>query len=181
MWIHIKTFLAFIPKLMDRAVAAAGYIGAFLLVTTAVLIGYAVTVRYGFRAAPVWGELIAGACLLWVILLVAAWTLREEGHTRVDVVTHLLRPKVRAVLFSITNFLGIIASWLFCWESVKRMVEDFSKGTYIISAWTVDFPRGILFVGLALGTFLLGWQFVRKFQGCVRELIACKNNGQVDN
>lgn len=74
------------------AVAAAG------LLACLALIGWAVVMRYGFNAAPVWVDEVVGFLLVGIVLLAAADALRRGEHIAVDLITSRLGSPARRAL-----------------------------------------------------------------------------------
>jgi TRAP-type mannitol/chloroaromatic compound transport system permease small subunit len=83
---------------IDRLTGAVGGVVAWLL-PAMVLVQFAVVVmRYGLGLGSIWLQesiLYAHAA---VFLLAAAWTLRQDGHTRIDIVYAAAPPRRRAVV-----------------------------------------------------------------------------------
>ncbi len=71
------------------AIAMAG--AALSLLTSFVLIGWAVLMRYVFNAAPVWVDEVVGFALVAIVMLAAAQTLRRDEHIGVDLLVTRLR------------------------------------------------------------------------------------------
>jgi TRAP-type mannitol/chloroaromatic compound transport system permease small subunit len=85
-----------VADLIDRASAAIGRAAAWLGLVV-VLVQFAVVVlRYAFGIGSIWlsESIIYGHASL--IMLAAAWTLREGGHVRVDVFYAEASPRARA-------------------------------------------------------------------------------------
>lgn len=71
------------------ALAAAG------LLASLALIGWAVVMRYLFKAAPAWVDDLVGFNLVMIVMLSAAQTLRRGEHIGVDLLLEHLTPKAR--------------------------------------------------------------------------------------
>lgn len=74
---------------LGMAVAAAGLLASFAL------IGWAVIMRYGFNAAPIWVDEVVGFLLVAIVMLAAAQTLRRGEHIGVDLLTDRLSARAR--------------------------------------------------------------------------------------
>ncbi len=76
-------------SLAAMALAAAG------LLLALALIGWAVVLRYGFNAAPVWVDDLVGFLLVGIVMLAAADAFRRGEHIGVDLLTVRLGPRAR--------------------------------------------------------------------------------------
>lgn len=82
----LRAFGRLVAALSGAAMALAA---AALLVSLA-LIGWAVVMRYGFNAAPVWVDEVVGFALVAVVMLAAANALRRGEHIGVDLLVERL-------------------------------------------------------------------------------------------
>lgn len=83
---------------IDRLNAAIGRAAAWLALAVVGLEFALVVMRYVFDAGSVWlseAVIYAHAALF---LLAAAWTLREDGHVRVDIFYAQARPRTKALV-----------------------------------------------------------------------------------
>ena len=161
---------------MDGLVTTTGYFGAFLCVIMAAFVSFLAIGRYVFKFVIVEGDVVAGGLAMYMTFLIAAWVLREERHTRVDFVLDRLKPKAKAILNTITSFICVFACLLFAWESGKLAWSDHVKGVVIPTGWAIQPPREIFIIAITIGSLLLAWQFLRKFQGYLKKLSAFKES-----
>lgn len=90
---------------IDRFNAAIGHAAAWLAVAMVVLQFAVVVLRYAFGLGSIWlteSILYAHAALF---MLAAAWTLRDNGHVRVDIFYASTSPRTRALV----DFAGALA------------------------------------------------------------------------
>lgn len=83
---------------IDRCNAAIGRAAAWAVVFIVVVQFAVVVLRYGFGVGSVWlsESILYGHALLF--MLAAAWTLREEGHVRVDIFYAQAAPRRKAMI-----------------------------------------------------------------------------------
>ncbi|HXF89015.1 MAG TPA: TRAP transporter small permease subunit [Xanthobacteraceae bacterium] len=83
---------------IDRCNAAIGRTAAWAAVFIVVVQFAVVVLRYGFGVGSVWlsESILYGHALLF--MLAAAWTLREEGHVRVDIFYAQAAPRRKAMI-----------------------------------------------------------------------------------
>ncbi|MCW5650302.1 MAG: TRAP transporter small permease [Ramlibacter sp.] len=84
-----------LSRVVSLLCAAAMALAAAALLVSLALIGWAVVMRYFFSAAPVWVDDLVGFCLVAIVLLAAAQTLRSGEHIGVDLLVERLAPPAR--------------------------------------------------------------------------------------
>jgi TRAP-type mannitol/chloroaromatic compound transport system permease small subunit len=126
---HDTLEIAMSPRLsrvadgIDRLTGAVGRTVAWLAVAM-VLVQFAVVImRYGLGLGSIWLQesiLYAHAALF---LLAAAWTLRDDGHVRIDIFYADASPRTKALVdllgaLLLLPFMGVLA-W-YAWPYVAR-------------------------------------------------------------
>lgn len=90
----MKPVLSFI----DRCSGGSGFLAALIVLPLIFATVYEVVSRYVFNAPTIWayelGYMATGANFL----LGAAFTLRERGHIRIDILYQIFTPKTRALV-----------------------------------------------------------------------------------
>ena len=79
--------LVALGRVVSTLAALAMGVAALCLLTSFVLIGWAVVMRYVFNAAPIWVDEVVGFALVAIVMLGAAQTLRRGEHIGVDLLT----------------------------------------------------------------------------------------------
>jgi TRAP-type C4-dicarboxylate transport system permease small subunit len=109
-----------------------------MLVIQVVVTIFVVTGRYVFNWTPGWGEQLTLFLLVWIGMLSAAITLRENSHVRVTLIENVLPTRVVRVI----DFLGEIVLLLFflgLFVSGYRLVQQTLTANYpglgISKAW----------------------------------------------
>lgn len=153
--------------LLRRALAAAGrgidllcrlgaWLGAFLALVMAGLLGYAVVLRYLLNRPVAWSDELVAYLVVFLVMLTGAEVMRRGEHLAVDLVSARLpaawqRGIEIAGLVSVLLICGVLAAS--GWEMVafSRMVEIRSTGHLALPVWRIQaaVPAGFLLIALA--------------------------------
>jgi TRAP-type C4-dicarboxylate transport system permease small subunit len=137
-----------------RVLAGVGMaVAAASLLLSLCLIGWAVVMRYGFNAAPVWVDEVVGFLLVAIVMLAAARTLRQGEHIGVDLMVDRLAPRARRWAQTWAALaVGAVASVLIIngWEtaSLARMLGLVTEGN-------LEWPTWLLMLLMPVGGALL--------------------------
>ncbi len=137
-----------------RVLAGAGMaVAAASLLLSLCLIGWAVVMRYGFNAAPVWVDEVVGFLLVAIVMLAAARTLRQGEHIGVDLMVDQLTPRARGWAQAWAALaVGLVASVLIVngWgtASLARMLGLVTDGN-------LEWPTWMLMLLMPVGGCLL--------------------------
>jgi len=134
--------------------AAAGMaVAAASLLLSLCLIGWAVVMRYGFNAAPVWVDEVVGFLLVAIVMLAAARTLRQGEHIGVDLMVDRLAPQARrwaqawaALAVGVVACVLIVNGW--GTASLARMLGLVTEGN-------LEWPTWMLMLLMPVGGALL--------------------------
>lgn len=146
-------------RLYDRLVPALAVLaGAMLLACTFAIVGD-VLLRAAGLAFLHGVDALTEYALLYVTMAAAPWLVRTHGHVAVGSFLRLFPEAWRArVLFA-----GLLAStalsFALAWYAAGLMVESFGRGDVDIRS--IDLPRWLLFLPLAVGFLLTGVEFFR--------------------
>lgn len=89
-------FLATVDRALSTACACVGRAVAWLTLGMVLLTAAVVILRYGFGFGRIYLQEIITYLHATVFMLAAAWTLRLDGHVRMDVLYRSLKPHARA-------------------------------------------------------------------------------------
>ena len=134
----------------------AAIVAAILLVGIAATIFYEVLARFIFRAPTEWSLELSCYALVWSAFLGAAYTLDNDQHVKVEVLTERLPGKLRRL----TEILAYLAGLAFCalatWKGlghvrVSYINEHTSNTPLSVPMYTVELavPVGMLLLALA--------------------------------
>ena len=89
-------FLAAVDRALSAPCAYIGKAVAWLTLVMALLTATVVVLRYGFGFGRIYLQEIVTYLHATVFMLAAAWTLRLDGHVRMDVLYRSLKPRAQA-------------------------------------------------------------------------------------
>ncbi|MGC9061996.1 TRAP transporter small permease subunit [Calditerrivibrio sp.] len=93
-----------IINICDKISGFFGYIAAWLTSALVLVIIYDVFTRYLLNSSKIWIQELEWHIFALVILFGAAYTLRQNGHVRVDIIYSKLSPRKRALI----DLMGVI-------------------------------------------------------------------------
>ena len=143
-----------VVRFIERISGGFGMLGAAVIVPLVLATVYEVFSRYIFNAPTIWAYGLAYMAMGTNFLLGAAFTLRERGHIRIDIVYERFAPRTRALIDTIGYlFLFLPMAWWLSWELWIYAYDALLSGeTSGESAWNpIIWPfRMIFFAGIAL-------------------------------
>ena len=150
-----------VANIFDRLNDLLALVAMVLLAFLMLSITYAVVTRYflGFTTKGLFE--IWEYSMLYIPFLGAAWLLRKEGHVGVDIVLTHLKPRIQAVLNTITSFLGTLPCLALAWYGTQTTWESFQAG-YRITNSELYPPEFLILMIIPIGSFLLFIQFMRR-------------------
>jgi TRAP-type mannitol/chloroaromatic compound transport system permease small subunit len=141
----------------DRLALAAARLGMAAIVLLFVLMLFEVVARYGFAAPTVWGSDLAAMVNASIFLLGAAWTLRQGGHIRIDVLSSRL-PALVQNLVNAAAYLGLLVPVLavLCWVAWRTAISAYRTGAIdLAAAWRVPVWPFAVLIAACLSVLLL--------------------------
>jgi TRAP-type C4-dicarboxylate transport system permease small subunit len=150
----------FLNRLFDHVLNGLAAFSCTLFFAIVFAICYQIVMRYFFNMPPLWVSDFVEYSLLSATLLGAAFVLKEERHTEVDLITGLLTPDHQIFMKIITSIAGAITCAILTWYAAITVWDNFSRG--IIVTKTLDFPKYIVLMPIFIGAFLLTIQFIRR-------------------
>ena len=100
--------------------------------------------------------------LLFIPFLSAAWLLKHEGHTNIDIILNQLSHRNQALLNFITSILGTIICLTLTWAGAMITLEFFQRGLYLPPDFAFKVPQAPIIAVIPFGFFLLTIQFIRR-------------------
>lgn len=144
----------------DRVLSLTAIIAALLILFMMLSITYEVVMRYFFDNPPIWVFDISGFSLFAFTFLGAAWVLKREGHTKVEIILNILSPKMQLIFHCMTSFLALVACTVVFVQSLIDAYEAYRMGDLLWLAITV--PKHVLLWFIPFGFLILCLQFVRR-------------------
>lgn len=117
-----------LERSFDKFADAIGYFTAFVMVLMILNVTYDVIMRYFFNTGSIAMQEMEWHLFSIVILLGISYTLKEDGHVRVDVIYDRLTNKKKAKINMVGVLLFIIPiSLLIAVESIPYVLESFAS------------------------------------------------------
>jgi len=118
-----------LEKVFDKFADIIGYITAIAMVLMIMNVFYDVVMRYFFRSGSIAMQEMEWHLFSIIILLGIWYTLKEDGHVRVDLIYDTLKDKKKAVI----NMLGVVffilpISLLIGFGSIDYVIEAYQSG-----------------------------------------------------
>jgi TRAP-type mannitol/chloroaromatic compound transport system permease small subunit len=114
----------------------SGKVTAFLLLAVAGVIGYEVTLRYGFGSPTIWGAQLAQMLFGTYAVLGGAYALRYRVHVNMDALYARFSPRTKAILDLVTSLVFFFAiaflvwmGWVLGWQSFMQ------RETSVVTPW----------------------------------------------
>lgn len=145
--------------LLDRILNLMVFLAGILLVFCMLSISLGVLSRYLLEWPISWLIEINEYVLLFITFLAAAWTLREGGHVKVDIVLNLLPTRMKMLVLLFNSLIGLIVTLLITYYGALVSVDLLLRGVY--NPTLLSFPKGPLVAIIPIGTFFLALQFLR--------------------
>ena len=165
------------PAWYKHSLRKIGFIPEFLLGLTVLITTMAiftqVVFRYIFNHPISWVDEFAVLIFAWMIFLGVAIAQKNNEHIGIDIVAHLLPPKVRRVLAIFTNTLILlILVFLF----VKGI--DLTARTIGLKYPAMEISRGFLYVSIPVMMPLMAFYLVRIIIADLRSFIMENTGGR---
>ena len=145
-----------LKRVIDRFFLATGYLAGMLFTLLAFFITYDVMARkwgywLGLPTTRVTDE-ISGYLMALAVTWGFAYTLRTEGHVRIDVLLPYFSPRWRRVVDLLAMWSTGFLACLFAWKVWLLVIDSWETGmrssTYLLTPLWI--PQGILGVGFTL-------------------------------
>jgi len=152
---HRLARIQHVKRVMDTLFLLTGYMSGLLFTILAFFITYDVIARkwghlLGIPTTRVTDE-ISGYIMALAVTWGFAYTLRTEGHVRIDVLLPYLPPRIRRVTDFIAMWSTGFLACLFAWKVWLLVVDSWQTGmrssTYLLTPLWI--PQGILGVGFS--------------------------------
>lgn len=147
----------------DHIMRVCFVVSAALILFAMLITTVEVVIRYATKKPLADTFEIVEYSLLWMGYLGAAWVLKGEGHTRMDIVLIRLSPRVQAGLNSFTSVICAGMWLLLTWIGLKVVLHNLQTGYYL--ATLLAPPLWPILLVIPLGGFLLFVQFLRRAKG----------------
>jgi len=147
--------------LIDLTNTWIGKAVSLLALVVAFIIAYEIFVRQVLVKPTVWvSEATVFGCGL-LYLLGGAWTLKQDGHVRVDMLYHGLSRRGKAIIDCVTYFAFLLYIGVMIWAAWQYMLQSIAVRETTMSPWDpVIWP---LKIALVVSMIMLLLQQTAKF------------------
>jgi TRAP-type mannitol/chloroaromatic compound transport system permease small subunit len=158
-------------KFIDRISAWTGGLAAWLIIPLLAAVVYEVIMRHVLNMPTKWGYDTSWMLFAAQFLIGGAYTLRNKGHIRIDIVYNVLSKRnklIHDILCYLVCFLA--PSVLFTWAGIHFAAEAWKTGEKL-STTNWFFPTGPPKSLIPLGFFLLALQSIAEFVRAMKSLV----------
>lgn len=151
--------MTFAFRLYDRLIVMLAYLACIMIAAVFVLIVVDVSMRTLGMRPPVFSSALSEYSLIYMTMLAAPWLVRERGHVRIDSFISFLSQKHQLALERALIIVCMILCLLATFLSARFAIDFWRAGSLDIRS--IEIPRSLLFVPLAVGFFLCATEFLR--------------------
>ena len=126
--------------------------------------------RYFSHSPQVWPTDIATYALVFLTYIGMGILLREDGHTRVDIVYNMLPHSGKYILNIVMDIIGIATLCTVTYFAVKLDISYFQKDTLLIGSAFYT-PKFIIFSFIPIGLAVTAIEYIRRLVMDIIELI----------
>ena len=164
----LRKGLGMLSKMFDNVLTVTAYLSGFIIVLMMLSISYEVVMRYFFTAPTIWVIDFSGYMQHALVLLGAAWVLKNKGHAKIDVLLNRFTGKKRTILSIVISCIGLVACAIFFWKGLEATLAAHQRGDFLYRE--VEVPSALLLAFFPLGLFLLCIQWAREIYNHWRAL-----------
>lgn len=156
---NLNPAIEYLKKMINGLTVIGAVIGGFFTAVMTIIVFYAVIGRYILNQPVGWSEEYAMYFMAWAVFLGAAYTLREDAHIGVDLVTSRLKPGIRKSFMFFNYVVGIIFFSILFYKGIQMVSFSILTGARSIAT---DFPEYIAHLSVPVGAVILILQCLNK-------------------
>ncbi len=171
-------FLKFYVRIMDSFSEKTGYIISWMTTMLVITVFYDVIMRYVFQSGSIAIQELEWHIFSVIFLLGAAFTLKRDGHVRVDIIYSRFNKKTKAWIDLVGAFVFLIPF---------AMIIIYSTKPYIYNSWVVreisPDPGGLPFRYALKAVIPLGFFFLilQGFAEAFKNFLYLTGNSEEEN
>lgn len=142
---------------INKTSGGLGVLSAFMLMLIVFLVSADVLGRYIFRSPVIWVNEVSLILQVAIAWGGAAYTLRENGHIELQIITERLNVKTRQLTKAGVSFIGFFICIIYVWADWIRS----GRALYAREATpTFAMPVSPLWIFMGAGMLIFGLQFI---------------------
>lgn len=134
------------------------WIVGILLTVMAVLLFYAVIMRYFFQKPPVWSYDLTGWFTGLAAFLAGGYALLHDAHVRVDIFYEKFSKRMKSLANILTAFLILLIVIVLVWKGTQQVIMNYQMNT--VSTTGLNIYVWIKWSMVPIGGLLLGIQAI---------------------
>jgi len=146
-------------RLYDRLIVGLATLAGLMIAAVCLLIIYDVITRNLGMQPPASTVALTEYAMLYFTMAAAPYLVRTKGHIVVEIVYQRVSPAIRRVLDRFILILCMLVALIVSILAWVLLIEALQRGE--IEIRSLDAPRWILFVPLAVGFLLMATEFLR--------------------
>ena len=147
-------------SIIDRLSLWGAFVSAFLMLMIVVLIAVEILLRSVFNASTLISDEYSAYFFVGVVLLGLAFTLREEGHIRITLLTSVLGPRGQAFLDILATIMAVAVTTFALYYAGAMVYDSWSLGMRADSI--SETPIYLSQLVIPVGLFLFDLQLVAR-------------------
>jgi len=163
-----SNFMGRLTKIFDYTLKGTAYFSGGLIIILMLSISYEVVMRYFFNSPTSWAIDFSGYMQYAIVMLGAAWVLKRNGHTKIDLLSAQLKGKKQTILNAITSSIGLLTCTVFFWEGLTATWQAYQRHEFLYRE--IEIPVAPLFVIFPISFLLLCIQFAREIYNYLRAI-----------
>jgi TRAP-type mannitol/chloroaromatic compound transport system permease small subunit len=146
------------------------FVGLALAGISLLIMFLLITIEVGFRVFGMstrFADQVSGYLLVSLVFMGQGYTLKSEGHIRIDIIYSRLPERVRHILDILLCFISMVSLTYFCWCAWMVTWSSYTAGT--TSAQPIDLPLYPTQLLMTIGLALFSLMFVPRIVNLVQK------------
>lgn len=157
------TLLLFIDRWLEKISGwlLIGFLGIMIVMSFG-----QVVLRNFFDTSIVWGDIFLRHLVLWVGYFGAVIATGERRHLKIEFVTKLVPPKVKKILYIITNIFAAVICYFLMQAAVSFIQLEIEYESILI----LDLPSWYFLLVIPIGYAIISFRFAIHSLGWIAEI-----------